>query len=133
MAPTSVSEEQRASREQMQFACAEIATTLRILAKRLDETRPVTKETSQLAYHARRLAALFDRLELEAKGERAIADVNLRSTGRVMNDVAIQLCEACELVDFLVATTAVNSLGQKLARVGDLVGQAFLLCDLRLA
>jgi hypothetical protein len=130
MAKQSVHEETRA---EMAYASAELATNLRTLAARLEETQPQTGDIRMLASHMRRLAALFDRLQLEASGARPIHDSNLRTLGRLYEDTAKKLGEAAELVDFVKSQVAVQQMGQRIARVGDLVGQALLLADLRLS
>lgn len=129
MAPTLVSEDPRETRAEMALASVELAKSLRGLAERFDTARR-SKELAHLAYHARRLAALYDRFELEANGERWIADANLRTLARVFQDVAIKVTECADLAGFLTGKIAVEHLGLKLARIGDLTGQALLLADL---
>lgn len=130
MASTSVSEDQRTTRNEMAYASVEIAKNLRAVAERM----VAVTWAPEVATRAERLAELFDRLELQANGDRAISDANLRSTGRVFEDVAIAVNEACQFVGLaVVSPVAVEHVAARLWRVGELVGQALVICDVRLA
>lgn len=129
MAPSSVSQD----RIDMATASAELAKNLRTLAARFDRTPEQSKEVAALAYHTRRLAAIFDRLELAAKSDQPIHSADLRTLGRAFCDAATQIHEAAELVDFLKSATAVEGLGQRIARVGDLTAQALTLAGVKLS
>jgi len=143
MARTNLSDVERTSRDEMSLASKELAQAMRELAKRLDELRPSPSvarssiptsrgETKDLALRAERLGVLFDRLELESKNEeRSIPLSNLRTMGRLFEEMSTKVIEISELVG--PDAVAVEQMGQKFGRIAELVGQALLLADVRLS
>jgi len=125
MAGRILSDDQRAARNEMVFACVELRKNLIALERCLTAAK-----LSELAAKASRLVRLFARLEHDAKGDRPVEPSALSTTARVFNDVAIKLGEACELVEVLESAVARHHMELKLARLGELTAQAFLLVDL---
>jgi hypothetical protein len=127
MATLIVSEEERASREQMAMASAELALCLEAMANRFEHG---PERALAFAALSRRLVGWFERLETVANGPRAIDGATLRTLGRVFEDVAIKVNEIVDLVDFLASNVAAEQVAQNLRRAADLAGQAMLLVDL---
>lgn len=110
MAPTSVSEEMRAARDEMALGCAELACVLRALVERFHHHPEFAERTLGIAKG-------FERLELVAVGDHPISRANLFSCGRVFEDGAREINEASEVVSLLtIASDFVRGVGVKTLR-----------------
>jgi hypothetical protein len=121
MTATSVSETHSETRAEMACASQEIAAALQALAVRLEPLRG-------LATQIRRLAAIFARLELEARSDRPMCD--LAPVTPAFLDVATDINESVELISLLASNfRMVDRIAAKIAHASDLAGQALLLVD----
>src|SRR5262245_43658499 len=131
MVTGTVTENARAERAEMALACVEIRNNLVALEKCLSASQ--VSSAPKLAQQASRLVSLFVRLERDARSERVVRQECLRTTGRVFIDVTVALNDAIELVELFECTeTAREQMTSNFGRLGELVGQCFLLLDLTL-
>jgi len=129
MVTGTVTEKARSERAEMAHACVEIRRNLVALEKCLSASS--VSSAPKLAQQASRLVSLFVQIERDARSERVIRPECLRTVERVFYDFTSALGDAMDLVElFESVETAREHMASKFGRLGELVGQCFLLLDL---